>query len=64
MNTVDLVHEYLHLFLMGLKYESSVLDKITLYEGLLLDYKQSFATQSSNNKTEQAKIDKINQTQD
>lgn len=56
-NTEDLVHEYLHLFLMALKYNAT-LESQNLYEKVLYDYKETFSGKSD--PKEQEKIDFIN----
>lgn len=55
----DLIHEYLHLFLIALKYSPQ---KQQQYEQLLLNYKNSFANKTSKDSKIQSRIDTINTT--
>lgn len=47
-SSVDLVHEYMHLFLMALKYNSTA-TSINLYENLIKSYKQLFSEREQTN---------------
>ena len=60
----DLIHEYLHLFLIALKYNNTDPDKVGIYEKLLLDYKNSFIGKTSENDSKQKRINLINSTND
>lgn len=75
-SSVDVVHEYLHLFLMALKYNDikkqnksnkvneSITENENLYEKLLMDYANSIKQSSSTNAEEKKKFDIISQTND
>ena len=64
MSSIDLVHEYLHLFLMALKYNETKDSINNMYETFLKTYKDSFREITSTDEVLNKKIQTILNTQD